>query len=62
MRMNTYLKFFFECLFQEANKRNNSVLPPPWAIAAMLVLGFNEFMTLLRYLTCIFDIQSIETL
>nr|GEV70739.1 protein root hair defective 3-like [Tanacetum cinerariifolium] len=33
---------------QEANKRNNNWLPPPWAIAAMLVLGFNEFMTLLR--------------
>ncbi|KAH9713397.1 protein ROOT HAIR DEFECTIVE 3 [Citrus sinensis] len=33
---------------QEANKRNNNWLPPPWAIAAMMVLGFNEFMTLLR--------------
>ncbi|KAK9066181.1 hypothetical protein SSX86_013502 [Deinandra increscens subsp. villosa] len=33
---------------QEANKRNNNWLPPPWAIAAMLILGFNEFMTLLR--------------
>ncbi|URD97478.1 GTP-binding protein that may be involved in cell development (By similarity) [Musa troglodytarum] len=33
---------------EEANKRNNSMLPPPWAIAAILVLGFNEFMTLLR--------------
>ncbi|KAI3671636.1 hypothetical protein L1987_87376 [Smallanthus sonchifolius] len=32
---------------QEANKRNNW-LPPPWAIAAMVILGFNEFMTLLR--------------
>ncbi|XP_042468131.1 protein ROOT HAIR DEFECTIVE 3-like isoform X2 [Zingiber officinale] len=42
---------------QEANKRNNSRLPPPWAIAAMLILGFNEFMTLLRnplYLGVIF--------
>ncbi|CAL9084421.1 unnamed protein product [Musa textilis] len=33
---------------QASNKRNNSMLPPPWAIAAILVLGFNEFMTLLR--------------
>ncbi|KAF5745491.1 Root hair defective 3 GTP-binding protein (RHD3) isoform 2 [Tripterygium wilfordii] len=33
---------------QEANKRNNNWLPPPWAIVALLVLGFNEFMTLLR--------------
>ncbi|KMZ73350.1 putative Protein SEY1 [Zostera marina] len=33
---------------QEANKRNNNWLPPPWAIAAILILGFNEFMTLLR--------------
>ncbi|KAG6517479.1 hypothetical protein ZIOFF_020871 [Zingiber officinale] len=42
---------------EEANKRNNSRLPPPWAIAAMLILGFNEFMTLLRnplYLGVIF--------
>ncbi|GAB2269229.1 Cell wall protein rhd3 [Dionaea muscipula] len=33
---------------QEACKRSNNWLPPPWAIVAMLVLGFNEFMTLLR--------------
>ncbi|XP_052181348.1 protein ROOT HAIR DEFECTIVE 3-like [Diospyros lotus] len=42
---------------QEANKRNNNWLPPPWAIVALLVLGFNEFMTLLRnplYLGVIF--------
>uniref|UniRef100_A0A2N9EWL8 GB1/RHD3-type G domain-containing protein n=1 Tax=Fagus sylvatica TaxID=28930 RepID=A0A2N9EWL8_FAGSY len=42
---------------EEANKRNNNWLPPPWAIAAMLILGFNEFMTLLRnplYLGVIF--------
>ncbi|XP_009389470.2 protein ROOT HAIR DEFECTIVE 3 [Musa acuminata AAA Group] len=44
---------------QEANKRNNSMLPPPWAIVAILILGFNEFMTLLRnplYLVVIFVI------
>ncbi|PIA46774.1 hypothetical protein AQUCO_01500372v1 [Aquilegia coerulea] len=42
---------------QEANKRNNNWLPPPWAILALVVLGFNEFMTLLRnplYLGIIF--------
>ncbi|XVF86825.1 hypothetical protein PTKIN_Ptkin18bG0073600 [Pterospermum kingtungense] len=42
---------------QEANKRNNNWLPPPWAILALLILGFNEFMTLLRnplYLFVIF--------
>ncbi|XP_051119212.1 protein ROOT HAIR DEFECTIVE 3-like [Andrographis paniculata] len=33
---------------QEASRRNNNWLPPPWAIVALLVLGFNEFMTLLR--------------
>ncbi|XP_050231892.1 protein ROOT HAIR DEFECTIVE 3 [Mercurialis annua] len=33
---------------QEANKRSNNWLPPPWAIVALIVLGFNEFMTLLR--------------
>ncbi|MCD7465819.1 Cell wall protein rhd3 [Datura stramonium] len=33
---------------QEASKRSNNWLPPPWAIVAMVVLGFNEFMTLLR--------------
>ncbi|XP_057455236.1 protein ROOT HAIR DEFECTIVE 3-like [Lotus japonicus] len=43
--------------FQEANKRNNNWLPPPWAIFALAILGFNEFMTLLRnpmYLGIIF--------
>ncbi|XP_044486885.1 protein ROOT HAIR DEFECTIVE 3-like isoform X2 [Mangifera indica] len=42
---------------QEANKRNNNWLPPPWAIVALVILGFNEFMTLLRnplYLCVIF--------
>lgn len=42
---------------QEASKRSNNWLPPPWAIVALLVLGFNEFMTLLRnplYLGVIF--------
>ncbi|KAK9136499.1 hypothetical protein Sjap_007093 [Stephania japonica] len=42
---------------QEANRRNNNWLPPPWAILALVVLGFNEFMTLLRnplYLGVIF--------
>ncbi|KAF9690147.1 hypothetical protein SADUNF_Sadunf01G0165600 [Salix dunnii] len=42
---------------QEAHKRNNNWLPPPWAIVALAVLGFNEFMTLLRnplYLGVIF--------
>ncbi|XP_054784645.1 protein ROOT HAIR DEFECTIVE 3 homolog 1-like isoform X2 [Prosopis cineraria] len=42
---------------QEANNRSNNWLPPPWAIVALLILGFNEFMTLLRnplYLGVIF--------
>ncbi|EYU45854.1 hypothetical protein ABFS82_04G096500 [Erythranthe guttata] len=42
---------------QEASKRSNNWLPPPWAIVALVVLGFNEFMTLLRnplYLGVIF--------
>ncbi|XP_075492309.1 protein ROOT HAIR DEFECTIVE 3-like isoform X1 [Primulina tabacum] len=42
---------------QEASRRNNNWLPPPWAIVAIVVLGFNEFMTLLRnplYLGIIF--------
>ncbi|XP_051115883.1 protein ROOT HAIR DEFECTIVE 3-like [Andrographis paniculata] len=42
---------------QEASKRNNNWMPPPWAIVALVVLGFNEFMTLLRnplYLGVIF--------
>ncbi|KAI9197925.1 hypothetical protein LWI28_006806 [Acer negundo] len=33
---------------QEAHKRSNNWLPPPWAIVAMVVLGFNEFMLLLK--------------
>jgi len=42
---------------QEAAKRGKSWLPPPWAIGAMIVLGFNEFMALLRnplYLVLVF--------
>ncbi|KAG9141472.1 hypothetical protein Leryth_001904 [Lithospermum erythrorhizon] len=42
---------------QEATKRNKNWLPPPWAIVALMILGFNEFMTLLRnplYLGVIF--------
>ncbi|CAN6230838.1 unnamed protein product [Urochloa humidicola] len=47
---------------QEANKRNNNWLPPPWALAAMAILGFNEFMTLLRnplYLLVIFVVYLV---
>ncbi|KAL3631994.1 hypothetical protein CASFOL_024978 [Castilleja foliolosa] len=46
-----------QALRLEASKRGNTWLPPPWAILALLVLGFNEFMTLLRnplYLGVIF--------
>lgn len=42
---------------QEAAKRGKSWLPPPWALCAIVVLGFNEFMTLLRnplYLVLLF--------
>ncbi|KAK7246108.1 hypothetical protein RIF29_40967 [Crotalaria pallida] len=42
---------------QEAYKRSNNWLPPPWALVAMVVLGFNEFMLLLKnplYLLFIF--------
>ncbi|XP_020977521.1 uncharacterized protein LOC110271286 isoform X2 [Arachis ipaensis] len=31
----------------KANKSGNNWLPLPWAIVALLILGFNEFMTLL---------------
>ena len=42
------------CLsLQQAHRRGNSRLPPPWAIVAMAVLGFNEIMTLLRYLVAL---------
>ncbi|TVU49202.1 hypothetical protein EJB05_00500 [Eragrostis curvula] len=33
---------------QQAHKRGNSKLPPPWAMVAIAVLGFNEIMMLLR--------------
>ncbi|KAL6502196.1 hypothetical protein OROHE_024789 [Orobanche hederae] len=42
---------------QETYQRGNSWLPPPWVILAMIVLGFNELMLLLRnplYLVVIF--------
>ncbi|EFJ31796.1 hypothetical protein SELMODRAFT_439743 [Selaginella moellendorffii] len=47
---------------QEANKRGASWLPPPWAIVAMVVLGFNEFMALLRnpiYLAVVFVLYLV---
>ncbi|MBA0800207.1 hypothetical protein Gohar_010656, partial [Gossypium harknessii] len=37
-----------ETEYCEANKRSNNWLPPPWAIVALIILGFNEFLTLLR--------------
>lgn len=48
---------------QEAHKRSNNWLPPPWAILAMLVLGFNEFMLLLKnplYLLALFVIYLLS--
>ncbi|RYR77113.1 hypothetical protein Ahy_A01g001579 isoform A [Arachis hypogaea] len=42
-------QFKTETEYSEANKRNNNWLPPPWAILALIILGFKEFMTLLRY-------------
>lgn len=47
---------------QEAAKRSKSWLPPPWAMMAMVVLGFNEFMTLLRnplYVVLIFILYLV---
>ncbi|XLU54689.1 hypothetical protein S245_049337 [Arachis hypogaea] len=38
---------FFVIDSREANKSGNNWLPLPWAIVALLILGFNEFMTLL---------------
>ncbi|ONM01906.1 Protein ROOT HAIR DEFECTIVE 3 homolog 2 [Zea mays] len=33
---------------QQAHRRGNSKLPPPWAIVAIAILGFNEIMVLIR--------------
>ncbi|KAL3344192.1 hypothetical protein AABB24_023563 [Solanum stoloniferum] len=33
---------------QESYRQSNNCLPPAWAIVAMVILGFNEFMLLLR--------------
>ncbi|KAG6415812.1 hypothetical protein SASPL_123231 [Salvia splendens] len=52
-----FLMYHASYNFIEASRRNNNWLPPPWAILALVVLGFNEFMTLLRnplYLGVIF--------
>ncbi|XP_031745912.1 protein ROOT HAIR DEFECTIVE 3 homolog 2 isoform X2 [Cucumis sativus] len=48
---------------QEAYKRRNNWLPPPWAILAMFILGFNEIMLLLRnphYLVIIFVLYLLS--
>ncbi|KAH1207555.1 Protein ROOT HAIR DEFECTIVE 3 1 [Glycine max] len=50
-------QFKMETEYCEANNRSSNWLPPPWAIVALIILGFNEFMTLLRnplYLGVIF--------
>ncbi|XP_024402965.1 protein ROOT HAIR DEFECTIVE 3 [Physcomitrium patens] len=42
---------------QEAKRRGNTWMPPPWTIVAMFVLGFNEIMAVLRnplYLPIVF--------
>ncbi|XLT83485.1 hypothetical protein HN873_005238 [Arachis hypogaea] len=48
---------FFVIDSREANKSGNNWLPLPCVIVALLILGFNEFMTLLKnplYLILIF--------
>ncbi|KAJ4755860.1 hypothetical protein LUZ62_090265 [Rhynchospora pubera] len=35
---------------QEAHKRNNSKLPPLWAVIVMIALGFNEFMAIITFI------------
>ncbi|KAJ3675614.1 hypothetical protein LUZ60_004656 [Juncus effusus] len=35
---------------QEAHRRNNSKLPPLWAVIAMVALGFNEFMAIITFI------------
>uniref|UniRef100_A0A1S4E2A1 Protein ROOT HAIR DEFECTIVE 3 homolog n=1 Tax=Cucumis melo TaxID=3656 RepID=A0A1S4E2A1_CUCME len=48
---------------QEAYKRRNNWLPPPWAILAMFILGFNEIMLLLRnplYFVIIFVVYLLS--
>ena len=47
---------------QAATKRGKSCLPPPWAMCAMVVLGFNEFVTLLRnplYIAILFVVYLV---
>jgi hypothetical protein len=36
---------------QQAHRRANGGMPPPWAMVAIAILGFNEIMALLRYLS-----------
>ncbi|XP_075105488.1 protein ROOT HAIR DEFECTIVE 3 homolog 2 isoform X2 [Nicotiana tabacum] len=47
---------------QEAYRQSNNLLPPAWAIMAMIILGFNEFMLLLRnplYLLVLFVVYLL---
>ncbi|MBA0811110.1 hypothetical protein Gohar_003041, partial [Gossypium harknessii] len=46
----------------EAYKQSNNWLPPPWAIVAMVVLGFNEFMLLLRNPLCLMGLFVVYLL
>ncbi|KAE8008267.1 hypothetical protein FH972_004796 [Carpinus fangiana] len=48
---------------QAAHRQINNWLPPPWAILALIVLGFNEFMLLLRnplYLMVLFIVYLLS--
>lgn len=48
---------------QEAHRISNNWLPPTWAIVAMIVLGFNEFMLLLKnplYLMILFIVYLLS--
>ncbi|KAF3796049.1 ROOT HAIR DEFECTIVE 3 protein [Nymphaea thermarum] len=47
-KMQIIPPIFIFSVLTEAYKRSHNWLPPPWAIVAMAVLGFNEFMALLR--------------
>ncbi|PHU25006.1 Protein ROOT HAIR DEFECTIVE 3 [Capsicum chinense] len=47
---------------QEAYRQSNNWLPPAWAIVVMIILGFNEFMLLLRnplYLVVLFVVYLL---
>ncbi|CAI9287533.1 unnamed protein product [Lactuca saligna] len=49
-------------ILKEANKRNKNMLPPPWAIVVMFILGFNRIYDTFKLLVIFVDYLLFKAL